>query len=209
MHKILILLFLLFTSLYSSVFDDLILDDKDFIKIVSSKNKEFILNRIHKLIIMKESLKNTKSDFAKLVAVNNFFNNFNFKSDKEVYNKADYWATRKEFIIKGSGDCEDFVIAKYFTLIELGIDESKLSLLHNIYKDEYHMVLAYQKDKFSIPLLLDNINKNIMPLTQRNDILVLYTLERIDIKNQLNLNTDLFALSNYKWSKVYLKSIKK
>ncbi len=127
-------------------------------------------------------------------------------SDKEIYNKADYWATRKEFIYKGSGDCEDFVIAKYFTLLELGIDETKLSLLHNIHNNEYHLVLAYQEDQFSDVFVLDNINKNILPLTQRNDILVLYTLETIDINNEIDLSSDLQGLSNYKWTKIYLKS---
>lgn len=31
------------------------------------------------------------------------------------------WKTPKEFLIDGEGVCEDFAIAKYFTLLELGI----------------------------------------------------------------------------------------
>ncbi len=157
-------------------------------------------------MLLKKSLENVDDNFIKLNAVNDLFNEYKFVSDKEIYNKADYWATRKEFIYKGSGDCEDFVIAKYFTLLELGIDETKLSLLHNIHNNEYHLVLAYQEDQFSDVFVLDNINKNILPLTQRNDILVLYTLETIDINNEIDLSSDLQSLSNYKWTKIYLKS---
>lgn len=209
MKKLLLITLLLFNFSFSSTLNDIQLNDEDFLKIMHSSKKADILDRISELMLLKKSLNDVDDDFIKLNAVNDFFNEFNFKSDKKVYNKADYWATRKEFIFKGSGDCEDFVIAKYFTLIELGIDESKLSLLHNIYKDDYHLVLAYKEDKFSDPFILDNINKTILPLTQRDDILVLYTLKTIDISSNINLASDLRVLSNYKWTKIYLKYKKK
>jgi amino acid transporter len=40
----------------------------------------------------------------------------------------DYWMTPKEFFIKGFGDCEDYAIAKYFTLLELGVKKESLYL---------------------------------------------------------------------------------
>lgn len=209
MKKIFLLTIFLFNFSFASTLNDLQLNDADFLKIMHSSKKIYILDRISELMLLKKSLKNVDDDFIKLNAVNDFFNEFSFRSDKKVYNKADYWATRKEFIFKGSGDCEDFVIAKYFTLLELGVDESKLSLLHNMYKDDYHLVLAYKEDKFSDPFILDNINKTILPLTQRDDILVLYTLKTININSKIDLAADLQALSNYKWTKVYLKYKKK
>jgi len=203
-----ILLITLFTInlLFSSTLKDLDITDDDFLKILHSSKKNLILDRINDLILLKKSLDNVDDDFTKLNAVNDYFNEYKFRSDQQVYNKIDYWATRKEFMFKGSGDCEDFVIAKYFTLLETGIDENKLSLLHNIRKNEYHLVLAYQEDQFSDVLILDNIEKNIKPLTSRNDILVLYTLKTIDLNEAVDLTTDLQNLSNYKWTKIYRKS---
>lgn len=206
MKKLILLFFIITNMLISSTLNDLKLTDEDFLKIMHSSKKVFILDRISELMLLKKSLENVDDDFIKLNAVNDLFNEYKFISDKDIYNKADYWATRKEFIYEGSGDCEDFVIAKYFTLLELGIDESKLSLLHNIYNNEYHLVLAYQEDQFSDVFILDNINKSILPLTKRNDILVLYTLKTIDINNEIDLSTNLQDLSNYKWTKIYLKS---
>ena len=204
--KIILSTLLLINFLFASTLKDLNITDEDFLKILHSPSKNYILDRINDLILLKKSLRNIDDDFIKLNAVNDYFNEYNFDSDLKIYNKNDYWATRKEFMFKGSGDCEDFVIAKYFTLLETGIDESKLSLLHNIRKNEYHLVLAYQEDQFSDVLILDNIERKILPLTNRNDILVLYTLKTIDLNEDIELTTDLQNLSNYKWTKIYLKS---
>lgn len=206
MKKILLITLFAINVLFATTLKDLNITDDDFLKILHSSKKNIILDRINDLILLKKSLKNVDDNFTKLNAVNDFFNEYRFRSDLSVYSKNDYWATRKEFLFKGSGDCEDFVVAKYFTLLELGIDEKKLSLLHNIYKDDYHLVLAYQEDTFSDVFILDNINKRILPLTQRNDILVLYTLKTIDVKKATKITTDLQNLSNYKWSKTYLKT---
>lgn len=73
---------------------------------------------------------------------------------------------KKRIYINGTGDCEDFVIAKYFTLLELGIDKSKLSVLHNLHENEYHLILAYQENSSSEVLILDSLNKNILPLKE-------------------------------------------
>lgn len=206
MKKILLITLFAINILFATTLKDLNITDDDFLKILHSSKKNIILDRINDLILLKKSLKNVDDNFTKLNAVNDFFNEYRFRSDLSVYSKNDYWATRKEFLFKGKGDCEDFVVAKYFTLLELGVDEKKLSLLHNIYKDDYHLVLAYQEDTFSDVFILDNINKRILPLTQRNDILVLYTLKTIDVKKATKVTTDLQNLSNYKWSKTYLKT---
>lgn len=206
MKKILIITLLTINLLVASTLNDLKITDEDFVKILYSSKKNFILDRINDLMLLKKSLKHVDDDFTKLNTVNDLFNEYDFKSDITVYRKNDYWASRKEFIFKGKGDCEDFVIAKYFTLLELGVDESKLSLLHNLHDNQYHLVLAYQEDQFSDVFILDNINKRILPLTSRNDILVLYTLKTIDLSKAIDLTSDLQTLSNYKWTEIYLKS---
>ncbi len=206
MKKILFASFLLSNLIYASTLNDLKITDEDFIKISHSSQKNFVFDRINELMLLKKSLKNVDDDFTKLNSVNDFFNEYEYVDDKKIYNKADYWATRKEFIFKGAGDCEDFVIAKFFTLLELGIEESKLSILHGIHNNIYHLVLAYQEDSFSDVFILDSINKRILPLTVRNDFLTLYTLETIDLKNSAYEKTDIQYLSNYKWTEIYLKS---
>ena len=62
------------------------------------------------------------ADGDRLKRTNDFFNrNIVFAEDSAVWAQEDYWATPIETLGKGSGDCEDFVIAKYFTLKEMGV----------------------------------------------------------------------------------------
>ncbi len=70
----------------------------------------------------------------KLYGINRFFNRFDFVDDLVHWQQKDYWATPIEFISTGAGDCEDYTIAKYFSLIELGIPEQQLRLMSNALK---------------------------------------------------------------------------
>ena len=65
-----------------------------------------------------------------LKEVNRFFNQFRYREDFEQWGKKDYWATPEEFIGTQYGDCEDFVIAKYFSLRKLGVPDNKLYLTY-------------------------------------------------------------------------------
>ena len=68
-----------------------------------------------------------KSEWQKIHLVNDFFNKHNkYKTDEELWHQKDYWATPLESLGVGMGDCEDYVIAKYFTLIALGVPEDKI-----------------------------------------------------------------------------------
>lgn len=113
----------------------------------------------------------------KLYSVNRFFNQFDFVDDSVHWNKKDYWASPIEFIATGAGDCEDYVIAKYFSLIELGVPESQLRLMYvtALELEQPHMVLAYYKTPRSIPLVLDNINRRILPANKRRDLAPIYS----------------------------------
>lgn len=112
-----------------------------------------------------------------LFAINRFFNRFDFVDDLVHWQKKDYWATPIEFISTGAGDCEDYTIAKYFSLIELGIAESKLRLMYVTALElrQPHMVLAYYETPTSIPLVLDNINRKILPANKRRDLSPIYS----------------------------------
>lgn len=114
----------------------------------------------------------------KLELVNQFFNtNVLFIDDIDLWNKKDYWATPLEMLSIGGGDCEDYSIAKYFTLKELGVDEDKLRITYVKAKElnQAHMVLTYFKTKRSVPLVLDNLITDIKPATQRNDLTPVYS----------------------------------
>ena len=120
---------------------------------------------------------NLVTDLNKLERVNHFFNLLNFVDDIPLWGKKDYWATPLEFIGANGGDCEDFSIAKYFSLLELGIPENKLRITYvkALSLNQFHMVLAYYETPSSIPLILDNINPKILPSTQRRDLLPIYS----------------------------------
>lgn len=112
-----------------------------------------------------------------LSRVNNFFNRQKFVDDIEHWNKEDYWATPIEFIASGGGDCEDFSIAKYFSMRALGVPAIKLRLMYVKALDYNmaHMVLAYYEEPNVIPLVLDNLNKNILPANKRDDLQPVYS----------------------------------
>ncbi|MEM5498194.1 transglutaminase-like cysteine peptidase [Paraglaciecola mesophila] len=113
----------------------------------------------------------------KLYRVNNFFNGLEFVDDIDHWGKDDYWATPVEFLATEGGDCEDFVIAKYFSLKELGVPAEKLRLMYVTATRlrQAHMVLAYYEQSNSVPLVLDNINRRILPASRRRDLLPVYS----------------------------------
>ncbi|MBV7297185.1 transglutaminase-like cysteine peptidase [Enterovibrio paralichthyis] len=117
------------------------------------------------------------SELEKLSAVNNFFNQLYFVNDIDLWGKKDYWATPLEFLGSAAGDCEDFSIAKYFTLRELGIDDKKLRLVYvkAIKLNQFHMVVAYYPSPSSEPVLLDNIDPEIKQASKRRDLLPVYS----------------------------------
>jgi len=122
---------------------------------------------------------------AKLEKVNDFFNGTPYHSDQSVWGVSDYWATRLQFIGKDKGDCEDYVIAKYFTLKELGVPTSKLYMTYakSLKFKVAHMVLTYYETPKSIPLVLDNYNFKILPANQRDDLVPVYSFSGDDLFN--------------------------
>jgi predicted transglutaminase-like cysteine proteinase len=92
---------------------------------------------------------------AKVAAVNEHVNKTRYIEDKNNFGKSDYWATPAEFFARG-GDCEDFAIAKYAMLKELGVLESqmRLAIVQDKIKNIPHAVLIVYTDNG--PMLLDN-----------------------------------------------------
>lgn len=63
-----------------------------------------------------------------LQLVNAFFNKFQYRSDAEIYGESDHWATPIAFMTQG-GDCEDYAIAKYTTLLFLGFADRTMRIM--------------------------------------------------------------------------------
>ncbi|MGP9664614.1 transglutaminase-like cysteine peptidase [Halomonas sp. AOP22-C1-8] len=109
--------------------------------------------------------------------VNDFFNRrIRWVDDIVVWGEKDYWATPLEAMGNGRGDCEDYSIAKYITLKQLGVPGERLRMIYvraRIGRSQItqaHMVLGYYSTPNAEPLVLDNIAPSITPASQRTDL---------------------------------------
>ncbi len=160
------------------------------------------------------TLENQNID-TQLKEVNRFFNQFQYKEDIDHWGEKDYWATPQEFIGTQHGDCEDFVIAKYFSLRKLGVPGDRLYLTYvkALKLNVAHMVLSYFETPSSVPLVLDNYNPRILEASKRRDLLPIYSfnanslfLSNASAGLGKSLPTD--KIKNSKWQKL-LADIKK
>ncbi|HDN9007962.1 transglutaminase-like cysteine peptidase [Aeromonas sp. FDAARGOS 1405] len=128
-------------------------------------------------MLVMETKGKALSETKKLERVNNFFNQMRFVDDIKLWRKKDYWATPLEFLGAAGGDCEDFSIAKYSTLLELGIPDEKMRMVYVKALDynQFHMVVAYYETPSSVPVILDNLIGSIRPATQRRDLVPIYS----------------------------------
>ncbi|PHS58826.1 MAG: hypothetical protein COB17_02445 [Sulfurimonas sp.] len=140
--------------------------------------KKYKIYAKKRFFYLQQSLDAVKSssDLKKLDSVNIFYNDVRYMSDIKLYKKRDYWATPWEFLGKDRGDCEDYVISKYFALRYLGVDATKLffTYVRSTKFKAPHMVLTYFKTPRSEPLILDNNNKRIFPASKRKDLIPIY-----------------------------------
>ena len=168
MQQLFLLIFLSISLLYSK---SVTLNNKDLQKIRTSTNEKAITIRLVKYLELKNKVKNFKL-IKKLSHVNTFYNKILPINDATKYRVDDHWSTPKEFLINGYGDCEDYAIAKYFTLIEIGIPKEKLFLSVVKIKGEtnYHMILLYIENKKTMPLVLDNLSFKVVPFNIRKKL---------------------------------------
>lgn len=126
----------------------------------------------------------TADEAEKLKRVNEFFNRqIAFQDDQAVWNAPDFWATPFETMGKGTGDCEDFAIAKYFSLTFVGVPHERLRLTYVKARiggntstvTQAHMVLAYYSQPDAEPLVLDNLIGDIRPASKRQDLIPVFS----------------------------------
>lgn len=118
-----------------------------------------------------------KPESQKLELVNRFFNQALFVSDFDHWGMEDYWATPVEMLATNGGDCEDFAIAKYFTLVEMGVPINRLQITYvkALSLNQAHMVLTYYPTPEAIPQVLDNLIPEIKSATLRRDLVPVYS----------------------------------
>ena len=202
-----ILFLILFTNAYA-----------DYIYSVDKKTLQFIkkeygadAEKRMQVLVSLLNKTNKKNESEELIIINNFFNKVAYSSDKKAWMKKDYWASREEFLGIDEGDCEDYVIAKYFSLRQLGIPVDRLYLTYvkAIKYRQSHMVLTYYKTKGSVPLVLDNIVHDIKPATSRTDLRPLFSFngEKIYMAKQRGLGRVIpqGKINLSKWSNLVLK----
>lgn len=117
----------------------------------------------------------------RLRTVNDYLNRaIVFADDTHAWGQEDYWASPIEALSKGTGDCEDYAIAKYFTLAASGVPVRSLRLVYvramlpgaggMLPRSQAHMVLAYYEEGSEDPVILDNLVGEIRPASGRGDL---------------------------------------
>ncbi len=118
-----------------------------------------------------------------LGAVNTFFNRVPFVTDQAHWGVEDYWASPAEAVSSNGADCEDFSIAKYFALKELGVPIQRLRITYvkAVRLNQAHMVLAYYPEPNAVPLILDNLEDQVRPASERADLIPVYSFNDEDL----------------------------
>lgn len=117
------------------------------------------------------------SGHARIAAVNHAVNQaIRPMTDLDQYGQVEFWATPLMTFTSGAGDCEDYAIAKYAALIELGIPARDLRLLAVYDRDarENHAVAAIRFEQRW--LILDNIATDVQDAARRTNLKPLFVL---------------------------------
>ena len=125
-------------------------------------------------ILMKENKSVNKLLQAR--NIDKYFNQYRYRIDYKVdaegkKYKSDFFRGFTEFIGKNGGDCDDYAIVKYFSLIKLGVPEDKLEIWIGAYKSNKinHAVLAYYVEGRKDPLILDSNTLWAVKFSKRNN----------------------------------------
>lgn len=141
-------------------------------------------NQAEKRVLLWDSMMEaakSKDILNQLKDVNDFFNKVKYEIDEKHWGQDDYWAAPFEFLGTGAGDCEDYAIAKYYSLRKLGVPEEKLRITYvkllqrGTKYEQAHMVLTYYHTSNATPVVLDNVNKTLKLANKRTDLKPIYS----------------------------------
>lgn len=143
----------------------------------------------------------------RLQSTNEFFNRVPDGIDARVWGVADYWATPAETLSVNAADCEDYAIAKYFTLKELGVPVSSLRLVYawTRLSREAHLVLAYYPSPGAEPLIMDNLRPGMEKASDRPDLTPVFTFNEDDLMQVSLPGVRTSPLSHRRWAELLQK----
>lgn len=141
-----------------------------------------------------------------LKPVNRFWNKVPYLNDINHWAVDDYWATPIEMLASNAGDCEDYSIAKYFSLKAAGVlpGSLRITYVRALRVNEAHMVLAYYPKPDAEPYILDNMTGKLLLASERLDLEPIYSFNDDDLwivgmaeskgkSNQIRMWSDLLA----------------
>jgi predicted transglutaminase-like cysteine proteinase len=169
-------------SLFILIISPMVFTGEDFSlsrDLLKKVEKQYGQEAVARLSSWEELIRKNKNldDQQKLDRVNKFFNGMIFVNDIDLWGVNDYWATPVEFLSRGAGDCEDYAIAKYFTLKAMGMPDSKLNVAYvkALQYNMPHVVLTYYPKPGAEPLVLDNLIDTIEFSSNRDDLIPIYS----------------------------------
>lgn len=114
-----------------------------------------------------------------LQMLNTTVNSYDYIVDSQGWNKNDYWATPKQFLTKGGGDCEDFAITKYMALRDAGwsADNLRITVLKDTQKNELHAVLLVTLNE--VEYLMDNQVEAVLPVMHIEHYSPIYSINEV------------------------------
>jgi len=131
------------------------------------------------------------SEALQVEQINRYVNRaLDFVNDMTQWQRDDFWATPRESLERGAGDCEDFAILKYFGLRHLGLAPEKLWLVYAKLRiggqqsavRQEHMVLAYYPTPGADPLILDNLTTRLYPASERPDLIPVFSFNNSGVR---------------------------
>jgi predicted transglutaminase-like cysteine proteinase len=101
--------------------------------------------------------------------------------DIKQYGVRDYWATPLTTFTSGLGDCEDYAIAKYFALRQIGVpaEDLRIGVLLDHADGQHHAVAAMRES--NTWLILDNRNDALYSDFETSSMTALYALDEAGI----------------------------
>ena len=159
------------------------------LEVIKKEHGEIAYNRISHYVNFVKELRAKKLNEEELLnKVNQYVNGYVSENDGLVWDQDDKWLTREQFLIRGLGDCEEYAITKYFTLLDLGVSMDKIymGMTDDLLYNQGHMVLLYYPTPKSEPLVYDNASIKVLRLTERWDLKLHYVFNHsgnYEVKN--------------------------
>lgn len=143
--------------------------------------ERFSTDRVQVVLRWRQLLNEIADDpeLDQLFKVNDFFHrHVRYQLDMTLYGEEDYWATPLQTLGHGLGDCEDWAIAQYVSLRNLGVPDKRLRLIYVRAQiggprssiSRAHMVLGYFETPEAEPMIVDSLVSSVLPASERTDL---------------------------------------